>query len=172
MKTTDGVVHVRRRPNDTYYLATCSMPNILECDIKFPASHPSNHASRQLRAETKILNYTIHTYEMQTWGVGGLVALLPRPALNAITVVRIPPKWFGGTEELDVWPGVFELRLLAQLPNLNNIILLHWKREKGYLGVSENRKLNMKEAVMTMTGQDLEVVYRRLVAIVSIVFSG
>jgi hypothetical protein len=48
MRTTDGVVHVRRRPNNIYYLATCSMPDILECDTKFPASHPLNQASRQL----------------------------------------------------------------------------------------------------------------------------
>jgi hypothetical protein len=39
---------------------------------------------------------------MQTWGVGGLVVLLPRPALDAIMVVRILPMWFGESEELDV----------------------------------------------------------------------
>jgi hypothetical protein len=99
----------------------------------------------------------MRTYEMQTWGVGGLVVLLPRPALDVITVVRILPMWFGETEELDVWLGRYELRLLAQLPNLRSILLLHWKREKGYVGVSEKRRLDMKEAVMTMTGQDLEV---------------
>jgi hypothetical protein len=41
---------------------------------------------------------------------------------------------------------------------LKTIMLLHWTREKGYVGASEKRRLDMKEAVMTMTGQDLEVV--------------
>jgi hypothetical protein len=53
---------------------------------------------------------------------------------------------------------VFGLRLLAQLPDLKTIMLLHWKREKGYVGVSEKRMSDRKEAVMTMTGQDLEMV--------------
>jgi hypothetical protein len=153
------VIHFCCRPDDRFYLATCSEPDMMDPDTEFPAWHPLNQACRQLRAETKILRYTMHTYEIHLWGVGGLVALLPRPVLNAITVLRVIPGWFTENKELYVHLGEFDMRLFRYLANMKRIVLLEYTKDgKGHAGIDEKQRLRMKEAVMTVTGQDLEVV--------------
>jgi hypothetical protein len=101
----------------------------------------------------------MHTYEIHLWGLEGLVALLPRQMLDAITVLRIIPGWFMENKDLHVHLGEFDLRLLEHLPNLKRIVLLEFTEDgNGYAGIDEKRRLRMKEAVMTVAGQDLEVV--------------
>jgi hypothetical protein len=136
--------------------------------------HPLSHTSRQLRAETKLLRYTMITYEVHIWQVGDLAELLPQPVLDTITVLRMWPWMFGKHEKLDKEPQnyVEGLRQLVQLPNLKRIVLLYWRPPDGgsrayykramieyrkRVKDGETQRARVKEVVMELTGKDVEV---------------
>jgi hypothetical protein len=138
--------------------------------------HSLNYTSRQLRAETKLLRYTMNTYEVDICRVGTLVELLPQPVLDTIRVLRMWPWFFGEHKDLDKEPQnyVDGLTQLVQLPNLKRIVLLYWrsdgdgwgrttvhKRVKMNTGkrvkVGETQRARVKEVVVELTGKDVEV---------------
>jgi hypothetical protein len=166
MEVPGGVVRVRGLEDSSSRLEHRSD------NIPF-GPHPLSHNSRQLRAETKLLLYTMITYEVHIWQVGDLVELLPQPVLDTITVLRMWPWMFGKHEKLDKEPQnyVEGLRQLAQLPNSKRIVLLYWNPDGGSRAYhkrammesrkrakdGETQRARVKEVVMELTGKDVEV---------------